>query len=386
MSPFANIYNFIPQVKEGETSRDENGPTHHLVGKNLQHTGSRENSTYSGRRRTQMVSGNHLLNFQYDPISRSQSKPRAPPPRRPLRRKPYNKDLFLQANFKFVVLDSGDYAPEFLDPDKMLNWEDIICVKYSTPFQVQCPICLENPVCPQITHCGHIFCFPCIMQYLMLGEDDSKNAYSKKCPLCFTLISSNDLYTIQIENVKQHRVGEVAEFMLLTRQKDSFVLSQKNSGGQRANNEIQDLFSKFTFTVDVDLSIREAMSDLDSWLARADSGLVDDLEKLPYVCAAIKQLEQRKRYWHERQVSNRVIPNEGEVPQMNAANCVGDRSACGDNLSSDWTQTTDTTGPLDDNDGILSHSFDDNKNVCAQFNSFGDGRDRDSYNFYQVMN
>ncbi|CAK9185893.1 unnamed protein product [Ilex paraguariensis] len=89
----------------------------------------------------------------------STAPPRAPPPRRQLKRKPYNKDLFLQANYKFVVLDSGDYAPELMDPDKMLQWEDIICVKYSTPFAVQCPICLESPLCPQITSCGHIL-FP----------------------------------------------------------------------------------------------------------------------------------------------------------------------------------------------------------------------------------
>lgn len=46
------------------------------------------------------------------------------------------------------------------------------------------------------------------------------------------------------------------------------------------------------------------MSDLDSWLAKADSGLVDDLEKLPYVSAAMEQLEQRKRYWNEHQASD----------------------------------------------------------------------------------
>ena len=48
-----------------------------------------------------------------------------------------------------------------------------------------------------------------------------------------------------------------------------------------------------------DLSIRQAMSYLDNWLARANSGPVDDLEKLPYVCAAMEQLEQRKKYWNE---------------------------------------------------------------------------------------
>lgn len=250
--------------------------------------------TRSAPRRTHMVSGNHLLNFHYDPISRM---PPPPPSRRRYskRSKPYNKDLFLQANYKFVLLDSHNHTPHSIDPDKMLQWDDIICVRYSTPFHVQCPICLEDPLSPQITSCGHIFCFPCIMQYFMISEeDDHKDDFKKKCPLCFMMISSKDLYTIQIENLKQHRVGDIIEFSLLTRHKDSFTLSLKNNDGIVGGEEVQKSFSKFTFTSDVDLSVREAMSDLDSWLARADSGLVDDLEKLPFVCAAMEQLEQLK--------------------------------------------------------------------------------------------
>ncbi|KAK9225354.1 hypothetical protein WN943_010395 [Citrus x changshan-huyou] len=259
----------------------------------------------SSGRRAQTISGNHLLNFQYDPISRPQYRMPPPPARRQRKIRPYNKDLFLQANYKFVVLDTGDYAPESMDPDKMLQWEDIICVRYSNPLSVQCPICLEYPLCPQITSCGHIFCFPCILQYLLMGDEDYKGDCFKRCPLCFVMISSKELYTIHIENVRQHAVGDTIEFMLLTREKDSFVPSQKNKQESTTGSidETYDPFSKFTFTSDVDLSVRKAMSDLDGWLAKADSGLVDDLEKLPYVCAAMEQLEQRKKYWNERRAS-----------------------------------------------------------------------------------
>ncbi|XP_057953866.1 external alternative NAD(P)H-ubiquinone oxidoreductase B3, mitochondrial-like [Malania oleifera] len=65
---------------------------------------------------------NCLLNFHYDLISR---------PRTTLQKiKPYNKDLCLQANYKFVVFDPGDYTLISMDPDNMLQWEDIMCVKY----------------------------------------------------------------------------------------------------------------------------------------------------------------------------------------------------------------------------------------------------------------
>ncbi|XP_047175518.1 RING finger protein 10 [Vigna umbellata] len=263
-------------------------------------------STPLAGRKAQTVNGNYLLNFQYDPISRSQ--PRGPPPspaaRRHWKRKPYNKDLFLQANYKFMVLDSGNYSPESMDPDKMLQWEDIICVTYLTPFSVQCPICLEYPLCPQITSCGHIFCFPCILQYLMMGEEDHKGDIWKRCPLCFVMTSAKDLYTVHITNVKQYQVGENVEFTFLTRKKDSFTLTSKNKQETNiisfGNGHFCDPFSKFTLTSDVDLSVRHSISDLDGWLARADSGLVDDLEKLPYVCAAMQQLEQRKWHWNEQ--------------------------------------------------------------------------------------
>uniref|UniRef100_A0A5B7BNR4 Putative RING finger protein 10 isoform X1 n=1 Tax=Davidia involucrata TaxID=16924 RepID=A0A5B7BNR4_DAVIN len=373
-------------------------------------------ATHSSGRKTQMVNGNHLLNFRYDPISRPQ--PRAPPPRRQQKRirKPYNKDLFLQANYKFVVLDSGNYAPESLDPDKMLQWEDIICVKYSTSFPVQCPICLEDPLCPQITSCGHIFCFPCILRYFLMGEDDNKSECWKKCPLCFMMISSKDLYTIYIENVKQHCIGDTIEFMLLTRQKDSFTLSLKNKQEIDTNEELQDSFSKFTFTSDVDLSVRKAISDLDSWLARADSGLVDDLERLPYVCASMEQLEQRKKYWNEHGVCNgnkACKHNDSQTRShefLSPANATyADHEACdfiwgtlspSVNDKSKWMgnstpdkldgevcldQTADVVESLEDQDGTLSSSYDDSKSMQRHYIGFRDRKDRDSYNFYQAV-
>lgn len=122
------------------------------------------------------------------------------------------------------------------------------------------------------------------------------------------MIYVKNLYSIHITNVKQYQVGDNIEFTFLTRKKDSFTLSHKNK--QETDNsscgqgDVCDPFSKFRLTLDVDFSVRHAISDLDGWLARADSGLVDDLEKLPYVSVAMQQLKQRKKYWNEYMASN----------------------------------------------------------------------------------
>ncbi|XVE84238.1 hypothetical protein DITRI_Ditri16bG0154700 [Diplodiscus trichospermus] len=373
-------------------------------------------TTHTAGRRAQMMNANHLLNFQYDPIARSRPKPqpRGPPSRRQRKIKPYNKDLFLQANYKFVVLDTGSYMPELMDPDKMLLWEDIICVRYSTPFPVQCPICLEYPQCPQITSCGHIFCFPCILQYLLMGEEDQKGECCKRCPLCFVIISQKDLYTIYIENVRQYCVGDTIEFMLLMRQKDSFAPSQKSNQEKSTmpcdDRGIYDPFSKFTFTTDVDLSVRQAMSDLDSWLARADSGLVDDLEKLPYVCAAMEQLEQRKKYWNEHRASdsNKASINtsskvrspglESKISKANGhTHGFGEgtlNSGVDEHNNSSKTEMSNGGSSLDHSAVVaesleentnLSSSYEESKNLKEYLGGSQDAKDNDSYNFFQAV-
>ncbi|TYJ13839.1 hypothetical protein E1A91_A10G076700v1 [Gossypium mustelinum] len=393
--------------------------------RNHQGTVAHGSAILSAGRRTQMMNGNHLLNFHYDPIARSRPQPRGHPPRRQRKIKPYNKDLFLQANFKFVVLDTGNYMPESMDPDKMLLWEDIICVRYSTPFPVQCPICLEHPQCPQITSCGHIFCFPCILQYLLMGEEDQKRECFKRCPLCFVMVSQKDLYTIYIEDVRQHCLGDTIEFMLLTRQKDSFVPSRKNKiemSSMQSGEDIYDPFSKFTFTSDVDLSVRQAMSDLDGWLARADSGLVDDLEKLPYVCAAMEQLEQRKKYWNEHRATdsykaciNTVSKVESDRQTSSAFKGNGDTYSFGgrqlpsgadehnkrlhslradiSNGGNGLDQSAVVVESLDAEGTFLYSSCEESKNLqeClggskdAKDNGSKDAKDNDSYSFYQAV-
>ncbi|KAJ4957120.1 hypothetical protein NE237_013903 [Protea cynaroides] len=119
------------------------------------------------------------------------------------------------------------------------------------------------------------------------------------------MISSKDLYTIYIHNVKQYHDGDYVKFVLLTRPKDSIIPLQKNRSGKEdftlcSSDELYDSFSNFILTSDVKTLVREAQSELDGWLARAELSLVDDIENLPYVHAALEQLEKIKKCWSVR--------------------------------------------------------------------------------------
>ncbi|RZS14152.1 hypothetical protein BHM03_00045822 [Ensete ventricosum] len=176
---------------------------------------------------------------------------------------------------------------------------------------------------------------------MLMGEENHKGECWKKCPLCFTVISTKDLYTVLIENVKQFGVGDHAHFTLLTRPKVSvFPVLKRNqveSSTPCATDGLCDSFSKFVLTSDVELSVREAKSDLYDWLHKADSGLVDDLEKLPYVCAALEQLEERMKAWMEQQTDSTIPLRDNVTPAVNSKTSLNskNRNSHALNLTSD---------------------------------------------------
>lgn len=95
---------------------------------------SPSNRTYS--------SANHLLNFQYDSYAHygrdsrgrggSDSRGRGGFRRPAAKPMPYNRNKFLQANFRFLVSDAGNLKKHEADADLMLDWDDVVQVGVST--------------------------------------------------------------------------------------------------------------------------------------------------------------------------------------------------------------------------------------------------------------
>ncbi|KAJ3890417.1 hypothetical protein GG344DRAFT_77862 [Lentinula edodes] len=153
---------------------------------------------------------NHLLNFSLPPRQR---QPLSNLPRRSRRTGAshgiWNKERFVNAQYRFVMNPTGDYTVHFADPDIYFQWNDILQVimPRSSAFQSAaaagdhagsdeghtiCPICLSPPTAPRMTKCGHIFCFPCILHYLSVSE----NKWAK-CPLCLDSINSSQLKSVK---------------------------------------------------------------------------------------------------------------------------------------------------------------------------------------------
>ncbi|CAI7732235.1 unnamed protein product [Closterium sp. NIES-54] len=138
----------------------------------------------------------------------------------------FNRELFLQANCRFLVSDCGVYNSDLADADRMPDWADVAAVEITETTDwhagagtdggnahgdaaggqraevkdgdggeeggegggvergaggdsiaggasgtLSCPICLDSPpLCPQITACGHVFCHPCILRHFAMPD------------------------------------------------------------------------------------------------------------------------------------------------------------------------------------------------------------------------
>ncbi|EKM83967.1 hypothetical protein AGABI1DRAFT_67079 [Agaricus bisporus var. burnettii JB137-S8] len=156
---------------------------------------------------------NHLLNFSLPP---RQSRPLSSLPRRARKTGNshgiWNKERFVNAQYRFVMNPNGDYTAHFADPDMHVShttffqWQDILQViiprspvlTFASPSfpqddnQTACPICLSPPTAPRMTKCGHIFCFSCILHYL--STSDNKWV---RCPICFDSVTERQLKSVK---------------------------------------------------------------------------------------------------------------------------------------------------------------------------------------------
>ncbi|NXP12029.1 RNF10 protein, partial [Thinocorus orbignyianus] len=170
---------------------------------------------------------NHLLNFTFEPRGQAGhfdgnghgnwGK------RNKWGHKPFNKELFLQANCQFVVSEEQDYTVHFADPDTLVNWDFVEQVRICSHEVPSCPICLYPPTAAKITRCGHIFCWACILHYLSLSE----KTWSK-CPICYGSVHKKDLKSVVAMETRQYAIGDTITMQLMRREKGVLIALPKS--------------------------------------------------------------------------------------------------------------------------------------------------------------
>ncbi|KAI9504282.1 hypothetical protein BX070DRAFT_223762 [Coemansia spiralis] len=181
----------------------------HGLGQSISETGSILSKQHSQTRvrkqkgkPREKTNFNHLLNFSLPP--------RLPPPMtlvRPRRRvaseqtserqAQVSRTTFINANFRFVLKPRFwlNFMPITIRPDMQLRWEWIERVIMPiTGESATCPICLSQPTAARVTKCGHSFCLPCILRFLSYDSGDEPQI--KKCPVCWSAITSDDLFPV----------------------------------------------------------------------------------------------------------------------------------------------------------------------------------------------
>ncbi|KAF9151788.1 hypothetical protein BG015_006220 [Linnemannia schmuckeri] len=151
-----------------------------------------------GNNKKNQVSLNHLLNFSF-PVREEPQNTAPVRRRRNANYQPFNKEKFINANFRFLMNPRSDYAVYTMDADAPVQWEDIEQVLIAVP--QSCPICLQPPVAARITKCGHVYCFSCVLRYLSLNES---NKAWRKCPICWDAIYEKDLKSVRSAQEDQH--------------------------------------------------------------------------------------------------------------------------------------------------------------------------------------
>ncbi|NXX41115.1 RNF10 protein, partial [Tricholaema leucomelas] len=170
---------------------------------------------------------NHLLNFTFEPRGQAGHFDGSGHgnwgKRNKWGHKPFNKELFLQANCQFVVSEEQDYTVHFADPDTLVNWDFVEQVRICSHEVPSCPICLYPPTAAKITRCGHIFCWSCILHYLSLSE----KTWSK-CPICYGSVHKKDLKSVIAMETRQYAIGDTITMQLMRREKGVLVALPKS--------------------------------------------------------------------------------------------------------------------------------------------------------------
>ena len=142
-----------------------------------------------------------------------------------------NVPLLDQNRFRFLISNNASIFNNYTTYEKgnfkNIKWEDIKLVYYYYVEDYQCPICLENKICcPIIINCGHIFCYPCFLNFYNYYTIQSTSKKLPNCPLCSEKIDleKNEIKFCEMIRCQNYTNNMQIKFNLIMREKISPTL------------------------------------------------------------------------------------------------------------------------------------------------------------------
>ncbi|PVV05439.1 hypothetical protein BB560_000039 [Smittium megazygosporum] len=209
-----------PVISENNSSENTkpNGPANDV---------STENKKRGKPKNREKVSINHLLNFSLPPRNLETN---FRPSRTNYKQKhiSFDREAFVFSNFRFMLEPKKANEQLYTNPDFKLSWGDVLLVIADSSGSLQCPICLDTPIVPRITRCGHIYCKVCVLRFF------SEVAELKhQCPVCSFSMEKVDLKRVSLcekfNTVSADKNRSTIEMRLIRRDVDSVVSLPANS-------------------------------------------------------------------------------------------------------------------------------------------------------------
>jgi len=281
------------------------------------------------------VPANYLLNFTYERPTFDWS---LPPPRRRGHVVEFKKERFVQANYRFVVNAGGNYLHHIYEADQLVDWDEVEQIVLQTPVPYNCPICLDNPMAPKMTKCGHIYCWSCISRYLGMAQRGWR-----RCPICFESVSARHLKTASIELVPEHHEGDRISFTLMRRRKDCTValpsMRWRLVETLLHHDDQDSSFSRIVLVENITSILDKEQQDLNEVLAMARAS--QDHEQIPYIEGAIEELRQRRDTF-----STKKKCKAGNSSVSGLATEFEAREGRGKSVASSWSESEGEEEPL----------------------------------------
>ncbi|XP_026494880.1 E3 ubiquitin-protein ligase RNF10 [Vanessa tameamea] len=261
---------------------------------------------------------NHLLNFMYP--TRAREGGRGPTPRRPGQQRfsyKHEHDLYLRAYCQFVVKEDGDYKLNLMDPDLPLKWELIEEIVVRSTGRSECPICLGAPIAGRVGHCGHVYCWACILHYAAAHEKQPP-----PCPVCATSLQVSDMKPTRI--VQWESPADEVTMRLVRRLRGSTIVEVAPPRGQIKDTEEHILpleilneapYAKLFFATKqqiMDIVERDKNEIRNQILAEIDTTEIVYLEQ---ALEMLKLKEQKIKMYYEQPKNNDAI-SEQDIPTV----------------------------------------------------------------------